>query len=136
MRHFAFRAWDSEAQEMLYQTPAKLFKWQNDAPTLIIEQWTGLTDKRGIDIYEGDILNLLFQDCNVPSEVRFQDCRFYLCPLDIVYGNCHDFVVGCDEYEVLGTIHEGIKEINKNTGTVLNVQGFMANSIPITEANN
>ena len=131
MRHFKFRAWDSEDQEMLYNRPDKLFEWQNDAPTLIIEQWTGLTDKIGVDIYEGDLIDLNFEGVPVPAEVRYLDCRFYLSPLNITFGNCHDFV-GCHEYEVIGTIHEGVKEIDENTGTVLNHQGFMANSRRIT----
>ena len=134
MRHFKFRAWDSEAADMFYHRPTEVFKWKEEEQPVIVEQWTGLRDKIGIDIYEGDIINLRFEDGPVPSEVRFQDCRFYLSTLDIVYGNCHDFIIGYDGYEVVGNMHEGVKKIDPNTGTILNHQGFMANSIPIKKA--
>ena len=134
MRHFKFRAWHSEAADMFYHKPENIFKWQAEEQPVIIEQWTGLTDKSGIDIYEGDIVNMRYGDGPIRAEVRFHDCRFYLSPLNIIYGNCHYFTPESERYEVIGNRHEGVKEIDPNTGTILNHQGFMANSIPIKKA--
>ena len=58
MREIKFRAWDREVKEMLL--PKKiwhLFAWDEDGNQPInIMQYTGLKDKNGIEIYEGDLI--------------------------------------------------------------------------------
>lgn len=61
MREIKFRAWDGE--KMIWPEYLNLWKqsahWtENSIPTQsgVLMQWTGLKDKKRVEIYEGDIL--------------------------------------------------------------------------------
>lgn len=68
MREIKFRAWDKIGQKMcdggFYLYPNGKLIWRNDAePTedsYILMQYTGLCDKNGREIYEGDIVKQEF----------------------------------------------------------------------------
>lgn len=61
MREIKFRAWDEELKLMLkpvdLSQPLQYYKWlgRGDRP---IMQYTGLKDKNGKEIYEGDIMKV------------------------------------------------------------------------------
>ena len=66
MREIKFRAWDNSKKEMLYPkkaedmtdkiTSASLLAAYNDGGLDSIMQFTGLFDKNGKEIYEGDVV--------------------------------------------------------------------------------
>jgi uncharacterized phage protein (TIGR01671 family) len=56
MREIKYRAWHGEAQEYCEGSTSNMFSWIDDGQPITLEQFTGLQDKKGVDIYEKDIL--------------------------------------------------------------------------------
>jgi len=65
MREIKFRAWSTSSEEMYMLDPsikdgAQLFDlYEGNSGTWKVMQFTGLHDKEGVEIYEGDIINIL-----------------------------------------------------------------------------
>lgn len=121
MREIKFRAWDNENQYMItskqgvftalqynmkitrqnngYYNNGELLKPINGKYTLM--QYTGLKDKNGVEIYEGDLLR---DYSNIIEDwiVSFEDGKF----IGTCNGVCED-IYELSDLEVIGNIYEG-----------------------------
>jgi hypothetical protein len=70
---------------------------------ITIEQFTGLLDKNGKEIYEGDIVLDCDEDINM--DVIFENGIFCTCNTNSIYE--------MDDIEVIGNIHENPELLNK-----------------------
>ena len=100
-REIKFRQWDSERLRFGYFDNGKqgpLFDWDCDDP---IMQYTGLKDKNGTAIYEGDVVRDSFEGISVVTWCS-NSASFY-CKYP-------DDGLGMDEFggllEVIGNIYE------------------------------
>lgn len=76
MREIKFRAWDKENSEMTLFTFDDVSSGQvgnNDQyiSEMVVMQYTGLLDKNGKEIYEGDIIRDAFTPAGSFSEIYF-----------------------------------------------------------------
>ncbi len=112
-REIKFRAWDKmgncwinefaitkEGAILLHNTENY---YETDAVGPILMQFTGLTDKHGKEIYEGDILKYTHDDYTDIDIVEWDGGR-YPDPFDVTGDS--DLSVGLRLVEVIGNIHE------------------------------
>ncbi|EAG5474818.1 hypothetical protein DA457_10875 [Listeria monocytogenes] len=124
MRAIEFRAWDKEVKEMDYN-PSVIEIWQNkpineqfrleSEEKLVWMQYTGLKDKNGKKIFEGDIVAFSEDDFHVfNSQVEYFSEVGYPA-FDIKVPSTYYFdsnvfsevsMSGLYEIEVIGNIHE------------------------------
>lgn len=73
-----------------------------------IGQYTGLTDKNGKRIYEGDIV----LDCGEPCVIMFEDC----CWKEFYKGDYWSFIYDDSIVEIIGNIHDNPELMQEDKG--------------------
>ena len=101
-REIKFRVWEYEAKEFLYLNPmfGGLFdsRWFIDDEQSVIMEFTGMLDKNGKDIYEGDIVSIMRQGTKFIGEVKWGSGGFFIytkqLPNLFNFSKIHDEVIG------------------------------------------
>ena len=115
-REIKFRIWHSDIQEMLYQFTLPMagpgqdlnqaFSWLLKP----IMQFTGLKDKNGKEIYEGDIVSHSLDNSTIPlSVVSFEDGMFVFSDKEYTT----ELIESLDYCEVIGNIYENPELLNQ-----------------------
>lgn len=128
MREIKFRSWDTynkemlEVQELDYADSyngqpmirTTMYNDYFDTEDMILMQYTGLKDKNGVEIYEGDIVRILGGE----YKQGFYEWDEKVCIKDFIYDGFNLMMtvnqIGNEALEVIGNIYDN-PEMLENT---------------------
>ena len=125
MREIKFRAWIEDYKEMTYSRHynylSHFFSYLEDCyleEQYVIQQFTGLYDKNGKEIYEGDILQWTSSNPFSLGEIRkvkvyYVEARFWCNTWNNKLGIYLGELLSEEKCEVIGNIYENPDLINQ-----------------------
>lgn len=100
---------------IIFENPHYLPDWgmprqmvQDDVDINTVGQYTGLKDKNGVEIYEGDILKAAPNGAEFIGAVYYEDSKWF--------GACDylDYAVAYSGAEIIGNIHDNPELLEEN----------------------
>jgi hypothetical protein len=124
MRRLKFRVWDKTKSEMFY--PTQSVDWtvgingevfyhcgSSIKENVIVQQYTGLLDSKGIDIYEGDYLQFAYTDDGEVFTGEVQYSEKFACFI-VVVGKAFETFNDLADYAISFKIVGNIKNKTKS----------------------
>lgn len=113
MRDIKFRAWNEVLEKMyswneFLNTNMKQTFIASESTAMILMQYTGIKDKNGKEIYEGDIVKVKNVDYHIGKIIYDEEyaeyeinCKYAIFPISLCYGDFNDL-----DIEIIGNIYE------------------------------
>ena len=112
---------NGEHEISIYNDEVNIERWTHEVDPSTVGQYTGLTDKNGKGIFEGDVVSQSWYDYEEPRDTSFgevvyceYDCSFSVMDDEkdkiVPLGSCAAYVW---EVEVIGNVHDNPELLEK-----------------------